>query len=280
MKLAYFILAHNAPEQLSRLLEKLQLPDAKIFIHLDLKAGIKSFEHLQVSHKNIIFLPDRVNINWAGYTMLEATFLGMDYIVKHFPEFDFVHLLSAADYPIKPVCEFSSFLSQNLGKSFLEWRYVYGDWEEAIPRIEKYHLVDYPFIGNYRIQTSINYLFPKRKMPMGYLAVGRSQWMTLSKMHVKYLLAFLQEFPVWKRFMKLTWGPDEFMIHTILYNSCHRDELVNDNLRYVDWSSGLKNPKTLMADDLPLLLDSKKYFARKFDPVQSQFLLNHLDQIV
>lgn len=45
-----------------------------------------------------------------------------------------------------------------------------------------------------------------------------------------------------------------------------KDTVVNDNLRYIDWSKiGVTVPAFLTLDDADNLLNSPKLFARKFD---------------
>jgi len=68
-----------------------------------------------------------------------------------------------------------------------------------------------------------------------------------------------------KRFFQFTWGSDEIIFQTILYNSIYREDMVNDNLRYIDWSAGQASPKTFTIEDAPTLLNSGKLFARKFN---------------
>jgi hypothetical protein len=55
--------------------------------------------------------------------------------------------------------------------------------------------------------------------------------------------------------------------------------MVNDNLRYIDWSEGKASPKTFTMNDLPILLHSDKLFARKFNADIDANILNEFDKL-
>jgi hypothetical protein len=55
--------------------------------------------------------------------------------------------------------------------------------------------------------------------------------------------------------------------------------MVNDNLLYIDWSAGTPNPKLLTMDDKDKMVQSGKFFARKFDPKVDEKILDYLDSI-
>lgn len=62
---AYLILAHNQVEILKLLLNRLDVPENDIYIHLDLKSDIK-IEDLKAEVKNAkIFFADRISIQWG-----------------------------------------------------------------------------------------------------------------------------------------------------------------------------------------------------------------------
>jgi hypothetical protein len=71
--------------------------------------------------------------------------------------------------------------------------------------------------------------------------------------------------------------PDESFFQTILINSRLADRIVNDDLRYIDWSEGRASPRILTSDDLDSLLASGDLFARKFDARVDERVLDMLD---
>ena len=162
----------------------------------------------------------------------------------------------------------------------MQYELVYGEWNEAITRLTEYHLTNYSFPGKYLVQKWLNKLAPLRKMPGQLIPVGRSQWITITTEAVVYILDYLEKHAAIVRFFKLTWAPDEIIFQTILYNSIFRHSLVNNNLRYIDWSEGKASPKTLTEHDLPKLLDSDALFARKFNPQTHPEILDKLDRLL
>ena len=77
--------------------------------------------------------------------------------------------------------------------------------------------------------------------------------------------------------MRFTWGPDEFIVPTIIMNSRFKETVINNNFYYIDWSKGGVNPKTLLTEDYALLISSDKMLARKFDVSVDDGILDMLD---
>ncbi|GAA4911839.1 beta-1,6-N-acetylglucosaminyltransferase [Mucilaginibacter defluvii] len=277
MKLAHLILAHNHAEQLERLVNKLAHPDADVYVHIDAKVNLRPFESLKRFEK-VYFITNRVKIYWGAFNMVEATVNSLEQIISSKNKYDYINLLSGHDYPIQPATAFINYLSDNPGKAFMSALLAETHCRDLLPRVQKYYLDNYRFPMRYRAQRLLNRILPPRKMPGNMVLVGRSQWFTLSVESVDYILKFWDAHPSFRNFMKFTWGPDEFVFQTILYNSPLKDKMVNDDLRYIDWTAGGKNPKTLTMDDADKLLESKKFFARKFDMQRHPDVLEYIDK--
>jgi len=82
MMVAHFILVHAHPDQLSRLVNKLSYQDTVFFIHVDLKSNMHDFELALANNSNVHFIQNRVDIQWATYSMVEATVNGFKKIVS------------------------------------------------------------------------------------------------------------------------------------------------------------------------------------------------------
>lgn len=277
MKLAHLILAHNEPRQLERLINRLAHPDADIYIHLDLKTDIGPFEHLK-NIPNVIFVNNRVKVYWGSFNIVEATLQGFRQIIAAGKEYTHVNLLSGQDYPLQPAAVIHDYLASNTGIAFMNYLLFDPEWPEALPRIREYHFNNLRMAGRFIVQAVVNKVMPKRKMPRGLTPVGRSQWFTIPSECIAYILKYWDENSRVRRFIKLTWGPDEFIFQTILYNSTHQNKMVNNDLRYIDWSGGGVSPKTLMIEDADAMLKSGKLFARKLDINKSAELLNYIDE--
>ncbi len=271
-------MAHNqpSPKQLARLIDRLDNPNAVIYVHIDKKFSIEEFYFIK--NPAVHFIKNRIKVTWATYSMIDATVASFKEILAEQKNFDYLNLLSGQDYPIRPISQFHAFLTQHPGKAFMHALDVYQDWQEAISRVEEYHLDMLNIPGKYALQNIINKLLPKRKMPGGMIPVGRSQWFTISKKHVDYIIKELDRNTAFVRFFKFTWAPDEMVFQTLLYNSPFKKDIVNDHLRYIDWSEGKKNPKTFTMKDIEPLLQSDKFFARKFDANVDIHILDAIDQ--
>ena len=277
MKIAHLILAHAAPLQLERLIKSLSHPDADIYMHIDGKTDLSAFEYLG-NYPNVFFIKNRVKVHWGSYNIVQATLNGFRQIGSSGKDYLYVNLLSGQDYPLKSPEYIHRYLLDNQGTAFMNYLLFYPDWIEALGRIQYYHFNNFQVIGRYKIQGIINKLLPKRKMPYGLVPAGRSQWFTLPLEQVKYILNYWDTHARLRRFIKLTWAPDEFIFQTILYNSKYRGSMVNNDLRYIDWSGGGVSPKLLTITDANKLLISRKLFARKFDLTKDEAILNLIDK--
>ena len=277
MRIAHLILTHGNPEHLERLIKRLQHPKADFFIHVDLKTDITPFLYLE-NLGQVNFVRPRVQVHWGGYSIVEATLNGFESILQTNKRFDYINLLSGQDYPLKDVYEIHKFFRDNPGKVFTEFLSVEDEWHEAIPRIKRYFLTDTPFFGSTFLEQVINVFIPPRKMPKKMKAFGRSQWFTMSSLHANTIVDYLLDYPEIVKFFRNTWGSDEFFFQTLIYNSDYRSDMVNDNLRYIDWSEGKPSPKTLTIDDAEKLINSGKLFGRKFNSKVDSKILDYLDE--
>jgi Core-2/I-Branching enzyme len=269
-------LIHSNSIQLRRLINRLNSDNTIIFLHLDLKIEISLFNEYQ-NLPNVFFIKNRVKVNWGSYNMVQCVVNSFKEIIPKFKNDQYVSLISGQDYPLITNNEMNRFLSLNQGKAFMEFYPIYNDWVEAIPRLEKYHLTNYSFPGNTVVESILNSWLTKRKLPSELIYVGRSQWFTITIEHIAYIVHFLEKHPHIKRFFKLTWGSDEIVFQTILYSSIYKEQMVNNNLRYIDWSSGEASPKILTVDDIDKISNSGKFFARKFDANFDSEVLDWID---
>lgn len=276
MKIAHLTLAHTQPYQLRRLVKKLSHPDADCYIHIDAKSDITQFALLR-NAPNVHFIKKRVKVAWGSYSMVQATLNAFEEIITSGIQYDYINLLSGQDYPLHEASFIHQYFALHHGKQFMEFYSIYDTWQEAIPRITKYHLVNYNVPGKHRLERLVNKLMPVRRMPRNLEPVGRSQWFTITLSAAKYIVHYLQDYPEVVQFLKLTWAPDEFIFQTILYNSAFREDMVNNNLRYIDWSEAKPSPKTLTLQDAPALEQSGCLFARKINIQTDKALADAMD---
>lgn len=278
--IVHLIIAHNypSPKNLVRFIDLLKYEDDLVYIHVDLKFDITEFKIYFSNHSNVRFIKNRVKVYWASYSMVQATVNSFNEILDEVTEFNYLNLLSGQDYLLKPIKLFHNFLHSQPGKAFMHCLDVNTEWTEAKCRVAQYHLTNFKFPGKYQLQNLINFIFSVRRIPENMTIVGRSQWFTISKKHIEYIVSSFKENIKLVRFFKLTWAPDEFIFQTILFNSAYKEDIVNDNLRFIDWSEGEKNPKTFTTKDFNLIIESNQFFARKFDINIDSKILDLIDQ--
>jgi Core-2/I-Branching enzyme. len=278
-KIAHLILAHSRVHHVARLARQLNHADATVFIHIDAKSPLESFLAAAPPDQPIRFVRKRRPVTWGGYSMVQATLNAYREILGEGEHYDFINLLSESDYPLKKATAIHQQLAGSIGRSFMEMRFS-GDpwWEEAQIKINKYHFTEWRIPGKYLLERAVNHLVPARRLPAGMAFTGRSQWLTLSCQHARYVLDKVDNTPAIERFFQYTWGADEFFFQTLLYNSPHREELVNDNLRYIQWINGKSSPEILTRAHFESMRGSEKCYARKFCPETDPHILAMIDE--
>lgn len=275
MKLAHLLLVHKNPLQVKRLINCLNHDDSDIFIHLDLKCDLAEYKNL-ASTKNVHFIKNRIKVKWGGYSTLQATINGFEEILRNGSVYSHINLLSGQDYPLKDITQIQDFLFKNQDKSFIEYHSIDEEWYNGRIRIAKYSFGDFEFPGNDMLERFVNFMTPKRKIPLNLKPYGRSNWLTITPVSARYAIDFLNKHPSLKRYFKMMWGSDEVVIQTILLNSSMKDTIINDNLRYIELGENA-HPKILTSADIDVLINSGKLFARKFDFHTDMTILDYLD---
>jgi len=275
MKLAHLILCHTKPEQLQRLIKNISQADAHIYIHVDKRIDINLFLPLSLL-ANVYFIKERENVNWGGYSIVQATINGFKQILSSGIEYGYINLLSGQDYPLKSSKEIHEFFATNPGVAFMDISSSKHS-EKLAKKLRKYYLTDLNIKGSYLAELILTALFP-RKIPETFTAVGNSQWFTIPPYCVEYIVEFLKNNPEIKRLFKFMWAPDDMIFQSILFNSPFKDIIVNNDLRYADWSLDLPSPKVLTIADFEKLVNSDKLYARKFDINSDSEILDSLDR--
>lgn len=280
MRVACLILAHKNPGQLERMLSAMDHPAFDYYIHVDGKVDQGPFGYLG-ERERVFFVRNRVRAGWGQYSLVEAAIRGLEEVLAG-GEYRYVHLMSAQDFPIKPMDQIYRYLQEHEGTEFItclresdghEW------WKVAALHAWQYHFHNWGIPGKYRLQTAFNLVMPRRRYPVtGHEVVGHSQWFTITTESARFILGYLRENPRVVRFFKYVWGADELIFSTVIYNNPVFRDRIRDNLFYIDWSAGGASPKMLTVGDLPALLGSGKLFARKFDEGYDGAVLEELER--
>ncbi|PWS29221.1 glycosyltransferase [Pedobacter yonginense] len=280
MKVAHLIMAYKNPAQLERMIKSMHHPDFYFFIHLDKKIDIAPFIYLQ-NLEHVKFIENRVLCNWGGFSFVNAILSSIEELLVTQQQFDFYNLMSSQDYPIKPVSHIHNFYQNHVGKSFVSYDEESDKtwWAHAVTRFQMYHFTDLNFKGRYFIQALMNKYLPKRKFPLPLKLYGSSisSWWSISNEAAHYLVNYMKKSAKLKKFMRFTWGSDEFIIATVLMNSDLQKTIINNNLRFITWEDGSANPRILTINDMESIKKSDKLFARKFDILVDDKVLDSID---
>lgn len=283
MKIAHLIMAYKNSGQVERMIKAMDHPNFHFYIHLDLKIDIKEFEYLKQIER-VTFISNRVLCNWGGFSFVRAIISSLSEILQKNEAYDFINLMSGQDYLIKPAEDLYEHYTKNPGKCFISYDQDPNAlwWKDAASRAELYHFTDLNFKGKYFIQSIFNKYLPKRSFPLSIPLYGSSDssWWTIPSDCAAYIVDFMKNNPRLERFMQYTWGSDEFIIATIIMNSPFKDNVINNNLRFISWESGRPNPRILTDNDFELIKQSDKFYARKFDNRVNVEILDLLDEFI
>jgi hypothetical protein len=273
-RIAYVVSAYKYPEQLGRLLRRLSTPTASFAVHVDRKTRPAVFRAMREATRdvaNVRFLPRHVS-HWGGFGHVRASLKGLADAFEQELGFDYVVLLTGQDYPLRSAATIEGFLGESGGRTFMNhWPLPYPPWGErgGLDRIEDWHLVTF---GRLHVALPL-----RRRLPGGLTPYGGGAYWCLSHPVAEYVHEFVRRNPGYVRFFEHVLIPDELFFQTIVLNSPFAADVVDDNLRYIDWTRE-PAPAVLGAEDFPALVGSGKLFARKFDATVDSRILDLLDE--
>lgn len=119
MRHAFLIIAHNNPFTFQTLIELLDDKDNDIFIHIDKKVNIKDFQSIKCNYSQLIFINNRKDVRWGDFSQIECE-LELYQYAYNYGKYEYFHLLSGVDLPIKTINIFMTFSTRTEEKSLLE----------------------------------------------------------------------------------------------------------------------------------------------------------------
>lgn len=299
----YFIQSHRDPEQIYRLVRVLRRgsPRAKIAVRHD--SGKCDLDWTPLAD-----LPDTWLLPSTGPPQVRSDYFcqvqpyldAVGWLESRGIEYDWLVNLTAQDYPVKPVAEIERFLGEARCDGFLRYWDVFSPaspWSARKARARYWHHYRRlpawaePWMRAARgltrvlpIHFYLDYgpLFGVRALRTpfcdSFRCHGGWAFFTLRREAALYVREFLAAHPEVERHYKKTVAAEESLVPTVLANS-GRFELVNDDLRYIDYTRAQKgSPRTLTCADLPELASGRYHFARKFDLGVDREVLDRIDR--
>lgn len=270
---AFLIMAHKNPRQLKTLLSLLDHPRVDLYVHLDKKSPV--FDpidlSLAVQHSRIFFVP-RMAVVWGSKSQIKCEFRLIEAALTE--RYEYYHLLSGLDLPLKKIEEILSFFDEHGGKEFVSF-------ESKIISDAVYQRASlfWPFQGArilrpilLPLQNALVSLQKKlgtdRLKHSGITLYKGANWFSCTYGYLSLLLCDKEKL---LKLFSYSFCCDELFLQTHLMTTEYKDRLYDLSFsdsctsiqRLIDWNRG--NPYTFRAQDQELLLQSKMLFARKFD---------------
>lgn len=277
IKIAHLVLAHKDPVQLSLLIRRLVDENMHCFIHIDKKSNIDDFFKLIPETQYVKFIRDRVDIQWGGFGTIQATLNGFSEILRNDVKYDYLHVMSGQDFPIKSNAYILQFIEENYGKQFFD--FIHHSWPSDIhTRYSKLHFINWKLPGKYKFSNAVSAIRGPRRFYFKGKVYGSSNWFMITSNCADYLLKRIYGDTKLVRYFKTVWGADEFIFINVLMNSSYASSINEEGIHFMRWEPGSAHASILKFDDLELLLTSRKLFARKFDMAVSASLLEQLNE--
>ncbi len=280
MKHAYLILAHNEFALLQTLIDCLDDARNDIYVHFDAK--LAQLPELHTEKARLTVLSNRIRVYWADISMIEAEYALFESAAENGP-YQYYHLLSGVDLPLKSQDYIHAFTDANDGKEFIGFSESSRSLLlELDTRMHYWHI--FPHYFRFRHSRRWRY---RHYLRAGFLRIQKwlgirrnrtiefrrgSQWVSITENMVQYLLSKRD----WAmKVYKHTFCPDESLIQTLAWMSPYRENLFNTEddgtgcMRCIGWHPNTDNKGWTLDDwtavDYDILAVSPALFARKFN---------------
>lgn len=232
-----------------------------------------------------LYFANRRNNSWGAYsqTLCELDLLKYAF---HSGVYQYFHLLSGSDLPIKNQDYIHLYFTSHQGEEFIH--FSNSDWlNEVMCRLRYYYPIQELAgkIGSLKVREffyKVQKVFVIIQKQLGVDRLkncnvnfyGGSNWFSITTDCAKYVLENAQEY---LKLFRMTSCSDEFLLQTIIANSplIHNihQPLIQDgchsNMRLRIWIKGT-HPKVLGNEDFSQIVSSDLLFARKFDYNQDE----------
>lgn len=270
MKHAFLLMAHGNWELLTKLIVKLDHPDNDIFLHIDKKVSfpedIKKALEESVHYSKLTFVK-RIRINWGGYSQINSE-LSLFEAAYDLHKYDYYHIMSGVDFPIKPMENIHRFFEENNGCEFVDdepdewtdktvWQFrYYHPLQELVGRKNSRKYPSF-FIEFYLLKIQQLLKIDRRKKHPEIHFKRAPNWVSVTNDFVSYILSQKGQIRKWFRWTKCS---DEMFVPTLLFNSKFVEKQ-RPCMRLIDWTRGL--PYTFTINEIDEITKSNCLFVRK-----------------
>ncbi len=268
MRIAFLVLAHHLPRQLARLVRHLKR-SGDVFVHIDRRATERflGLDGCQV-------LDQEIDVWWGGWSIAKAQLALARAALPGC--YDYYCLLSGQCYPIKPLASFRDYLSTNASAEHIRYVDVATRWPQGAVRFEKFYFERRTMIN--RVLNRLLLKFPHRRVLPGDLTpYTGSQWWSLTHDCLTYVEASFRLQPDLTNYFRYTRNACEIAFQTVIGNSEYASRVNLTPTHEIEFFEGACHPRLWAQADLPRLMASQAFFARKFDERRDARILDELD---
>lgn len=268
MKHAILVLAHGDLTVLKYQMRILDDSRFDFFIHIDKKSNNSGEELQNICKHSNVFITQQIAVYWGHSSINDATMLLIHELINSGYSYDYVHLLSGADLPIKRPDEIDRFFENNSGKEYVViWKVANWRTNYRYPLVKLYRRT-----GNEKLNKIKKFLIsrivrlPRRKntslrKDKEWDTYCGDQWWSYTWKFVNYINNIGDAILPYFKDCYLT---DECFTQTILMNSIKfSQEHSNVKTREIRWDN--YSPHVWKSTEIEDLLKSDALFARKFD---------------
>ena len=278
---SFVISAYKDKANLDRLIGRLG-ERYNMFLHIDRSSSlITDNDIVAFDALPNVYAEKRYAISWGSYKHLLALLGLLRMAVVHTADNGVIHFISGQDIPIRSNDELDTFFIDNphvymdcrmidqmephqrrmyqMKNRF--WRFNY--WNKIVHALRNVDLT---------LQRSMHIINDRfgdeRNLAQGLV------WLSLPRNAAQYVLDYVDNHPEFMKDLYRAQIPEEFLFQTVLVNSPYVDDIIADNLRYMDWHKRNGSlPAYLDASDYPKAMASGCFFARKIDSnISKEFL--------
>lgn len=292
---AYLIMAHKNQHQLIRLLKQLDDKENDIYLHIDQKTANQFDPEIiknSCSYSGVYFLKSR-KIFWGGVTQV-ACELDLLKMASEKKEYEYYHLISGQDFPLKNQKNIHAFFKANDGKEFINFsgKKATGFGIEINDRVNyKWHTQLYNIFNSN--------LYRKIIMRLDMYAVKLKKKILRSQSDQQYyhganwfdithdlaidLVSHRED--IIKKYRN-GFCVDEVFLQTFVVNNGYFEKVYCPNnsdirlsiKREIDWDRG--NPYTWKSSDINYLRSSNCFFVRKVDEDVDNYLIEEIEKML
>lgn len=296
---AYLIIAHKNEEQLKKLLRLLDYPENEIFIHVDMKAPpeMRNFNYGSCCKDSNINLYSKYNIAWGSISLIKCELFLMEMASK-VRKYQYYHLISGLDLPLRTQKEIHEFFLNNSGKEFIHFANINGEIGTLANNMAKYYWGTrwyniLPCRKSLSIMRKLDTMQVKLQRIIGINRLNNwgirqlykgSNWFSITDQLVRDVLK--EKELILKIFAAGNCCDEVFLQTYVKTHNEYERLLYHPNMdddyesikRAIDWNRG--GPYIWRDTDYDELMNSDFLFARKFDATVDENIIDHICQTI